>query len=336
MTEGRIAIGALILFAGWLLIGLPWLVNPAERVQFWELKPTSQARSETPPRGTAESPFFVQVTPAPKSADEQNQEAADREEKRSSDVWLVRWTGLLFAATVGLIAATCVLGWYAYRQSKDTQESIALSRDSARAANQSAMAAEKAIIASNRAWIRIDAIGVGGQPLQFYGTGHPTGASMSISFKFTNIGNAPALSITPHAWLIAVKGGGPFPADVLESRCAEIRRQPIGPGFATLFPNEKFPEVLGLAQWDLNVSVSAEDLAEGLEISSSKNAVKLIVIGCIDYTFASDSSTHRMTSFMFDVVRGGLPTPIDPSLGSIPSGDLQLFLSSMGGRSIVE
>jgi hypothetical protein len=53
--------------------------------------------------GTENHPFFVQIVPAPKSDDEAAQDAADREEKIQTDVWLVRFTGLLFL--VGVIQA---------------------------------------------------------------------------------------------------------------------------------------------------------------------------------------------------------------------------------------
>jgi predicted LPLAT superfamily acyltransferase len=62
--------------------------------------------------------------PSPKSAEERAQEAEEREEKKSADRWLVRWTAALFAATVGLILATGVLGYFGLQQSRDMKASI--------------------------------------------------------------------------------------------------------------------------------------------------------------------------------------------------------------------
>lgn len=100
----------------------------------------AQSSSEQP-HGTASAPFFVQVMPAPKSAEERTEEKDDREEKKAADRWLVRWTFALFAATIGLILATGVLGYFAYRQANDMKESVAVARMSADAATLSARAA---------------------------------------------------------------------------------------------------------------------------------------------------------------------------------------------------
>jgi hypothetical protein len=54
--------------------------------------------------------------------------------------WLALWTYALFVATVGLILATAVLGYFAYRQSRDKKASIAATQQSAEAAAKSANA----------------------------------------------------------------------------------------------------------------------------------------------------------------------------------------------------
>jgi hypothetical protein len=83
----------------------------------------------------------VQVIPSLKSSTELAQEAEDRAEKRSADRGLVTWTAALFFATVGLILATCVLGYFAYRQLRDMKASIAAAQKAADAADMSARAA---------------------------------------------------------------------------------------------------------------------------------------------------------------------------------------------------
>ncbi|HTZ21358.1 MAG TPA: hypothetical protein VMC06_10800, partial [Opitutaceae bacterium] len=57
-------------------------------------------------RGSRELPLY---TRAVKTAQELNEEAEDRYEKHKSDVWLVRFTGLLTLFTAGLFVATALL-----------------------------------------------------------------------------------------------------------------------------------------------------------------------------------------------------------------------------------
>src|SRR5438270_787184 len=81
--------------------------------------------AERRPDGSRAAPFVVEMVPAPKSAEERAQEAEDRDEKKAADRWLVRWTAMLFAATVGLILATGVLGYFGFHQARDMKASIA-------------------------------------------------------------------------------------------------------------------------------------------------------------------------------------------------------------------
>ncbi len=121
ISEGQVAIGALIAFAAWLFVGLPWLLSPIERIEYREAPQATAQSPQAQPNGSAQAPFFVQVIPAGKSTQERTEEAQDREEKKSSDRWLVRWTLALFLATVGLIVATGALGYFAYATIRETR-----------------------------------------------------------------------------------------------------------------------------------------------------------------------------------------------------------------------
>ena len=105
--------------------------------------------AEGEPRGSRTAPFFVEVIPTPKSAEERAQEAEDREEKKTADRWLVRWTAMLFAATVGLILATGVLGYFGFHQARDMKASIAAAKE----ANQ---ISRENFLLSQRPWIAIE------------------------------------------------------------------------------------------------------------------------------------------------------------------------------------
>jgi hypothetical protein len=121
VSEGSITIGGIFLFAAWLLIGLPWLVYPSERIVYRDNTHPAPQASQTQPKGTAQAPFFVQVIPSPKSAEERTEEAEDRIEKKKADAALVRWTLALFLATVGLMIGTGVLSYFAYAAIKETR-----------------------------------------------------------------------------------------------------------------------------------------------------------------------------------------------------------------------
>lgn len=126
------------LMAAWLLIGLPflyWPGSPHPKERHTASEATQPSNQE--PRGTASAPYVVQVIPGPKSAEERAQEAEDRDEKKEADRWLVRWTAALFAATVGLILATGVLGFFAWRQMHDMKASVDASTRQAKVAEDS-------------------------------------------------------------------------------------------------------------------------------------------------------------------------------------------------------
>jgi hypothetical protein len=176
LSEGRVAIGGLFLLALWLLVGLPWLNGPLERVEYrYPSQATAQA-TKSQPTGSAQSPYFIQVMPGAKSAQQRQEEAEDREEKKYSDRWLVRWTFALFAATIGLILATGILGYFAWRQSRDMQESID-------AAKRSADVAERALTELEAPVVEI----------KIRDTGLKLGeVDGRLAFSFVNYGRTPA------------------------------------------------------------------------------------------------------------------------------------------------
>lgn len=124
--DGPVAITALIIFSGWLFVGLPWLTTPLERIQYYENTQAAPQPSTKNPNGSAQSPFFVRVAPLSKSAKERTQEVQEHQEKIDSGRWLVRWTFGLFVATVGLILATLGLYVAGERQLKHLKTSTEL------------------------------------------------------------------------------------------------------------------------------------------------------------------------------------------------------------------
>jgi hypothetical protein len=97
---------------------------------------------------------------------------------------------------------------------------------------QTADATKAALVAGQRAWLRIDEIGVGGGGLSIGNDG----ASVSISFMVTNVGNSPAIKVSYHPELVVLAEGVHFP-NKQEQVCEAASRQWQG-GF-TIFPNEQ-------------------------------------------------------------------------------------------------
>src|SRR3984893_16828429 len=124
---------------------------------------------------------------------------------------------------------------------KQTEEMIATNKSLAAAAEKAADVARQTLIAAQRAWIRTDQIGFGGGGVAI----DVNGASVSVSLKITNTGNTPAIKVTPQAWLVVWKSGGPSPWQEQQRRCGEIRGQPFATTGFTLFPGESFPSNIG-------------------------------------------------------------------------------------------
>jgi hypothetical protein len=205
IPEGPVAIGTLIAFSAWLFIGLPIYLGPLERIQYYENAQAAPQSTAAEPNGTPQAPFFVQVIPSSKTAAERTQEAEDREEKRAADRWLVRWTAALFAATVGLILATGVLGYFAFRQARDMEKSIGAAikgaeaaEQSAKVAQRSARTAENSFLLEQRPWLKWSLREF--KPLKISGR-HLT---FDVSFAFENIGKTPAMNVLPAMRLFIV------------------------------------------------------------------------------------------------------------------------------------
>jgi hypothetical protein len=286
---------------------------------------TPEHNSASKPEGSAASPFFIRI---PKTAEEAAQEAEDRREKASTDWWLMIFTGAVAFFTLALVGATVALyrageaqrkhaEKVAERQAGEMKESIA-------EATRAADTAERTLIAGQRAWVKLRTTPIIAGPLTF----DQHGAHSTINFELTNIGQSPATDVGIHAWLFVQKPEGAFVPNDLQRRCAEIRNRPRERGF-TLLPNDNFPETVGLEGYGMGVSATAEDIAEGLLISTSREFVSLFVIGCVDYTFATDPDGHHQTSFIYEIMTTSLR--IHPKRRSYLPTELRLMEFHLGG-----
>jgi hypothetical protein len=252
-------------------------------------------------------------------------------EKESTDAalarytyWLMAFTGLLALATIALAVATVGLWNYAAEQARDMKASIIEARRSATAANLAADIAQRTLIASQRAWISMKAPRIS-SPLVF----DQNGASTAVAFEIGNVGQIPATNVMPHAWLGVLKSSGPSPVEEQQRRCDEIRQQPPGIGF-TLFPGENFPENIRVSRWSLGLNISKEEIEKGLRVSADGKHIALFIVGCIDYTFATDPNHHHQTGFILDLRKNG-PFLISPEERQISADDLILTEFGVGG-----
>jgi hypothetical protein len=241
---------------------------------------------------------------------------ANRQQDRRED----RWEKIISIATLFLVF--CTTGGIIYQDIIIRNSDIAF-QTSATAAKDAADVAKSTLIAGQRAWIKPNKISFG-SPLIF----NQGGASTAIAFEITNIGQSPASNVEPHAWLGVFKDGGPFPAEEQKRRCDEIRAGAIWGGH-TIFPGETFPKNVALGMYSVGVNLTPDDIAKALLVSADHKKLSLFVVGCIDYTFATDPKRHHQTGFVLGLNKNG-PYFISPDDGRVEIPDLELSAFGLG------
>jgi hypothetical protein len=200
---------------------------------------------------------------------------------------------------------------------------------------QSTDDSQKRAIATQRAWIKITKVEIVDPGLRI----DELGAHVWVSLGVRNLGNSPAVGGTWHVWLLAAKGGlggKPNPWEERTTLCEGIRRRPIPEGGVTIFPSDDYPRGPG-AVWTTPGADSAEiEKAKNLPGQPHPGAFSLYVIGCFDYTFATDVSTHHQTGFVLSILRkdavsGKLP-PFDfnAAMTDIPVSQIE-FTGDLSG-----
>ena len=286
IQEGSVAIGALVVFSAWLFIGLPIYFGPSERIQYYDSAQAAPHGPAAEPKGTINAPFFVQVISGPKSAAEHTQEAEDREEKRSADRWLVRWTAALFAATVGLILATGVLGYFAFRQARDIKDLVAIANDAATAAKNQVALSRQALISVERALI-------------FHSKTHcmagiKGSTNEVIDWTFyailENAGSTPTRYMYMHTNWYYFVGGMPENFDFRDLATGQVERVPItmGPKGST---------------WSAECEVPIDKI-----LAAKNNEGNLFIWGWLEYDDIFEGTPRHRTEYCFEVKVPGVPT----------------------------
>jgi hypothetical protein len=333
ISDGRLALGLLAVFAIWLFAVLPFLYGPPPRFAETGSPPQAHAdqtgqQSAAKPDGSVTAPFFIRI---PKTAEEEADEASDRREKTSTDRWLMIFTGAVALFTLLLVGATVMLYFAGEkqlrlasetgkRQSDEMQKSIA-------AANRSATVAENALIAADRAWISIRAEIIA--PLVF----EKDRVHIGVRFFLTNIGKSPATHVDMWAELCP---------EIIEAR--EIGRKAMERAQLRLFD---FGVVLFLGETEnrdwLEMEMSVDGFRKQItdakirakergEDESEWSKERPAIMACATYRLAG-SSKPRHTVILFEVRHtDDKHLGWDGSVSETPRGHLKLVQTFMSGQ----
>jgi hypothetical protein len=163
-------------------------------------------------------------------------------------------------------------------------------------ARESADVAKQTLIATNRAWLTVDVTLARDHNHIIFDS---NGAVLPIRIDMKNVGNAPAVKVSWHAWVV-FEGNRSNAIQEQALRCDRIRQQPFGIG-PTIFPQERFPDPdLG---WSFGAGTSWEEINAAVPREAGGGQIARIVslIGCVDYTFPADPDVHHQTGFVLFV-----------------------------------
>jgi hypothetical protein len=289
MSEANYAFGVLAIFSVWFFL-IPRALD-SNKVAAQPQIHTEQSTKATDvqPKGTEQAPFFVEVIPGQKSAQERAEETQDRVDNQTLERRLADWTVVLAIATVGLIIATGVLGVIGYLELRSTDKTIQASAQlaqSAIAANQIAVTnAEQQL----RAYVTV-------QEVHMQVHRHPDRMS----------GYGQIVPGNPHTYRFSVilKNGGATPAinARINISCEKFNGH-IPPDFA--FPSSQLfgnaligPQVI----WDSpSVTVGATELQD------PAIPAERYLWGWIEYDDIFPGSFRHRTEFCFQVIFERLP-----------------------------
>jgi hypothetical protein len=253
-------------------------------------------------------PIIVNVTPAPKTDSEREQEANDRREKTDTDRKLADYTGELAFFTMGLFVATVILGIAtigllvaAFFQARDMKASIAAAKE-ANALNRDNF------ISLRRAWVSISDLDFV-ENLKFM----PAGASVGVKFSAKNVGSSPAINMDESVEMIPAMGINVWNevqkfADRLRERKVLTR---------AIFPGEKFkPNTHG-------VTILRAEIERAAINSGGENIVSLLILYGVRYEIiAGAEPCVTVNARSVPSIRVDDPNPLGVATGILAHGDV--------------
>ena len=310
LSKRRWPLGVVTVFALWLLATLVFAypnfevaAQPQTNAQT-PVQPETNAQTPAQneqPKGTAQAPFFVELLPTPKFAQENLQEGQEHSENSTLERRLANWTVVLAIATVGLIIATLVLGVIGYLELRNNEKTIKASVDLA----QSAITANQISVVNTEQQLRayVTALDVHTVFHRRPGSLNPYG------------GEIPGPAHT-YEFAVILKNGGQTPAINVRTNL-NLRR------FEGEVPNDfDFPSfnLLGYGligpqlEWRTRYQSASAGLIEDI-------GPALLLWGWVEYDdiFTASGSTGRhRTEFCFRMDRKRLPVTNEFWMGFIP------------------
>ena len=260
-------------------------------------------------------------------------EAVDTFLERHDKSVIGAFTIVLAISTIGLWLATNKLWVAGERQIELARETAA---DQARDTRTSIDVAERALVAGERAWVRVDVRNNGS--LFFDSNGN---ARLHLIFDLTNTGNSPAtkVQINSYIFLENVLNFAAFtPRNEYRKFCEIIRRKgdmPIDEMLSyTLFPGEtkNIPHFININAQQINELMQTWKTPKGEELKHFAPHL----IGCISYHIPFDSRQHQ-TGFMYYLKRRVFDVPEALAWGmfntddrAVDADDMRLFHSLWG------
>ena len=247
-------------------------------------------------------------------------------------LWLMGFTGVLAFATIGLGVATVGLYLTGEKQIRLIRRNSATQsrqmQNSITEAKRAADIAERALVASNRPWIKVD-IAVGG-PIRY----DVNGVNFTFNYVLTNIGHAPATNVWVSPRVIAPDpdSGKPFdPRGELRTEIAQLKSRPPSPWGFALFPGDSIVQ-------PITVTIGTDVLKK---ITEKFEVIYPQIIGAVDYRMGFDDAAHQ-TGFIFEVRRSEAPRPVSieknrwpPAIfideGDIPAEEVRISRSFIEG-----
>jgi len=203
----------------------------------------------------------------------------DNKQEKNTDILLTIFTSLL----VGV-------GFLQYLSLRSTDEATKraanAAQKSADAAQKSAEVATQTLIMSRRAWVRADVKPSSSLTLDRENT------KACVSVTVTNVGNTPALHVFPHVRLAAnIKGDNVCSLLKVHRDVWQKARSELSSNGIALFSDERFPKTALSGYFD-SVPAAAE-INWDLAFSKKLEKIPLYLVGCVDYTFATDHDNHH-------------------------------------------
>ncbi len=228
-----------------------------------------------------------------------------------------------FTATLAIL--TAVLAGVGVSQVYYLNRSDQTARISADAAKRSADIARDTLIASQRAWLKVDAT-LGDDPLSF----DCLRVMLPICLKVKNLGNVIALNVSSTAEL-HFKIRERDLIDGWQSFAHKINEFPLPYGFS-VFPGETHPENIGSKKITVLSSISLfKD--KTLEPMMRANPIEFFFFVSVKYNFPSDAGKVHQTAFMLHVLRKD-KNSIVWSDEPVPASDLMLSGSASAMFSV--